>query len=779
MTLGRVRHLRRRVRVLVKGVVQGVGFRPYIYQLAHSHNLKGWVLNSSQGVIIEVEGEDKDIDIFLENLKPKAPPRASIESINVEKMPLENDDTFVIKESVEEEGKFILISPDISICDKCLHELFDPQDRRYRYPFINCTNCGPRFTIIEEIPYDRPKTTMKKFIMCPDCQREYDDPLNRRFHAQPNACPVCGPHLELWSIGSGHQSKDTAVRFSPVNNEDPITEAIEMLREGKIVAIKGLGGFHIACDAQNDEAVKRLRDRKRRFGKPLAVMLLDINEVKKYCYVDAKEEVILKSPQRPIVLLLERPNSNISRLVAPRNNYMGIMLPYTPLHYILLKESNMALVMTSGNISEEPIAMENEEAFRRLGHIADGFLLHNREIYSRYDDSVVRSTDEGMVMIRRARSFAPYPLRLPFKFPQILACGPELKNTFCLTKDEYAFVSQHIGDMENLETLEHFGTTLALYKGLFRIDPKIVAYDLHPEYLSTKFALELSGVKHIGVQHHHAHIVSVMIEHGLKDKVIGVSFDGTGYGTDGTIWGGEFLVSDWSSFRRAGNLRYLPMPGGAAAIERPYRMAFSYLYSFFGDDILNKNLNLWKRIDAEEREVIIGQLRRNINSPLTSSSGRLFDAVSSILGVRDVVDYEGQAAIELEMIAQDSEEGSYGFDLNPSAQKNSSLTVDTEPVIRGVLADQEKGVSSAVISAKFHNTVAEFCLAVCKKVRENEGISTVALSGGVFQNLYLTTKLERILEENDFKVFINQKVPTNDGGISLGQVVVAYAKISS
>lgn len=728
-------------------------------------------------MVTEVEGEADLVEQFLEDLKPQAPPRASIESISIQEVPLAGEAGFVIRPSVEKEGEFLLVSPDIGTCEQCQKELFDPQDRRYRYPFTNCTNCGPRFTIIEDIPYDRPKTTMRKFKMCPECQKEYDDPLNRRFHAQPNACPSCGPHLEFLSPaatpqeGSNHHS-----RFQSLKTSDPIGETIKALRAGRMVAIKGLGGFHLACDALNDKAVERLRQRKHRFGKPLAIMLFDLEEVKRYCHVSPQEAEALLRPDRPIVLLAKRTNTPISSLVAPHNHYLGVMLPYTPLHYLILGESRMALVMTSGNISEEPIAMENEEALRRLGHIADHFLVHNREIYSRYDDSVTRIFEGELVMVRRARSFAPYPLHLPFKAPQILACGPELKNTFCLTKDQYAFVSQHIGDMENAETMEHFENTLLLYKKLFRIEPQIVAYDLHPDYLATKYAQTLSGVKLVGVQHHHAHVVSAMVERGIREKAIGIVFDGTGYGTDGSIWGGEFLVADWKSFRRVGHLRYLPMPGGAAAINRPYRMAFSYLYSFWGEDIFPKKLDLWERITPQEMLVMVKQLQGRLNSPLTSSCGRLFDAVSSLLGVRDVVDYEGQAAIELEMAADEKERESYKFAL-AGAGGDDPLIVDTEPTWKAILRDLEEGVPVSLISARFHNTVAQFSLALCRVVREREGLSSVVLSGGVFQNLYLLSRLKGMLEEDGFAVYINREVPTNDGGISLGQAVIAYAAL--
>ncbi len=770
----------KKYRIVVKGVVQGVGFRPFIYQLAHSRNLKGWVLNSSRGVIIEVEGDQPELESFTKNIEAKAPPLAKVESVDVEELPLEGFKGFSIKHSLEEKEQFLLISPDISICDDCLEELLDRQDRRYRYPFINCTNCGPRFTIIQDIPYDRPKTTMHKFKMCPECQAEYDDPNNRRFHAQPNACPVCGPQLKLVRRGKGEGGRD---EIKNVECDDPITETIKLLKEGKIVAIKGLGGFHLACDAENEEAVQLLRERKKRYGKPLAVMIYQVDQIREHCHVSPDEEKFLMSPQRPIILLRRGPGSTIAHSVAPGNKYLGVMVPYTPLHYVILAESRMVLVMTSGNITEEPIAMENEEGLRRLGYIADYFLLHNRDIYSRYDDSVARVFDGELMMLRRARSFAPFPIHLPFKSQPILATGPELKNTFCLTKDNYAFVSQHIGDMENLETEEHFKTTLELYRRLFRIDPKIVAYDLHPEYLSTKYAKSVKNVEFVGVQHHFAHTVSCMVENGIKDKVIGISFDGLGYGTDGTIWGGEVLVADWKNFRRAAHLRYVPMVGGAAAIKKPYRMAFGYLYSFFGDDYKNFDLEYLENLNEVEERIMKQQIDKGINSPLTSSCGRLFDAVSSLCRVRDEVFYEGEAAIDLEMLADEDEKGSYPFDIQAGMREQGAgsgdapLVIDTQPIIEAIIADLKKMGSVPIIAAKFHNTVVEIICEICEQIRDSEEINRVALGGGVFQNFFLFTRTLKKLRSNGFEVYYHKKVPANDGGISLGQAVVANESV--
>jgi len=544
------------VKIGVSGVVQGVGFRPFIYRLAQAHNLKGWVRNTSGSVEIEVEGDEESLENFLIDLEAKAPPMARIEKVKTTFHPPNGHTGFQIQKSLSHEGKYQLVSPDIATCEDCKREIFSPTNRRFHYPFTNCTNCGPRFTIIEDIPYDRPKTTMSKFKMCPKCQREYDNPVDRRFHAQPNACPKCGPDLELVNSNG-----------NPIECNDIIKAAGELLKMGKILALKGLGGFQLACDATNEEVVNLLRDRKRRLSKPLAVMVATLEEVEKHCLVSPEERKLLQSPECPIVLLRwEHSSSNISPAIAPNLKYLGVMLPYTPLHHLLLREVGLPLVMTSGNLSEEPITKDNNEALIRLRGIADYFLLHNRDIFARCDDSVCIVEDGKPQALRRARGYAPYPIFLPFKSRQILACGAELKNTFCLTKDEHAFLSQHIGDMENEETLEHFENTIELYERLFRIEPEIVAYDMHPEYLPTKYALQgrsERGLNLIPVQHHHAHIVSCLVENEVDRPVIGVAFDGTGYGTDGTIWGGEFLLADWHSFQRVGHLEYVPLSKGS------------------------------------------------------------------------------------------------------------------------------------------------------------------------------------------------------------------------
>lgn len=762
---------RERISLTITGVVQGVGFRPFVYNLALRNGLVGYVLNTGEGVVIEAEGELRDLERFRHGLKKEAPPRARIEAINPRIMHCQGDTAFVIKPSVEQPGQFQLVSPDIATCDECVSDFTDPADRRFRYPFTNCTNCGPRFTIIEDMPYDRPKTTMAKFKMCPDCQREYDDPSNRRFHAQPNACPVCGPSLSFIN-GSREPGAGTN---GQIEGEDGLAAAVEMLKEGKVVAIKSLGGFQLACDAENENAVKRLREKKHRYGKPLAVMAATIDDASEFCEISAAEQEQLESPERPIVLLRKKPKPVLADSVAPGNKYVGVMLPYTPLHYLLLNDSGLTLVMTSGNLSEEPIAAENEEGLRRLEHIADGFLMHNRDIYSRYDDPVVRVVEGNRVMIRRARGYAPYPVHLPFKATKdVLAVGGELKSTFCLIKEGYAFVSQHIGDMENVETLEHFERTLELYKKLFRVNPTIVACDLHPEYFSSKLAREMKAETLVEVQHHHAHIASVTAENDFRHKVIGVAFDGTGYGTDGTIWGGEFLIADWAGFKRAAHLKPVRLPGGEAAVEKPYRTAFSYLYSVYGGAYKDLGLDFLKRIDPVEEEILVKQVESGFLSPMTSSAGRFFDAVSSLIGIRDEIEFEGQAAIELEMVSDEAGHGKYEYKF--SAEPDKPGIIDTDPVIKGIVNDLSAGVPAAVIGAKFHETVAAMIVDTCIKLKDEYEINTVALSGGVFQNTTLYAKVIKGLRNKGFRLLLHKELPVNDGGISFGQAVIAYTQ---
>ena len=758
------------VKIKVNGVVQGVGFRPFVYRIAHEHGVCGWVRNTSGNVEIEVEGTGREVDKFVAALKAEAPPLARIDHIDVASCSSHGYGKFEIRESLSEEGGYQLVSPDIATCSDCRREIFDAKDRRYRYPFTNCTNCGPRFTIIDDIPYDRANTTMRKFRMCKLCQREYDDPLNRRFHAQPNACPDCGPRLSLVDN-----------KGDPVACDDTLAASAQLLRAGKILAIRGLGGFQLACDATNAKAVKLLRKRKRRPSKPFALMFTSIEEIEKHCLVSKKEKELLRSPEAPIVLLKwKHKESNVALAVADRLNYLGAMLPYTPLHHLLMSNAGVPLVMTSGNMSEEPIAKDNDEALRRLGGIADYFLLHDRDIYARYDDSVCIVEREPQT-VRRARGYAPYPVKLGFDSLPVLACGAELKNTFCFTKGRHAFVSQHIGDMENAETLEHYENTVELYKRLFRIEPEAVTYDMHPEYLATKYALriaESSGLRLVPVQHHHAHIVSCMTDNGVEGPAIGVALDGTGYGTDGAIWGGEFLVAELGRFDRVGHLEYVPLLGGEAAIKKPYRMALGYIWSLLGDDFSLDGLPLGK-LGSSELGLLKQQLRRGLNCPLTSSAGRLFDAVSAIAGVCTEISYEAQAAIELEMVAEGSSTSrgakSYPFEI---VEQDGLRVVKLSKLIAAIVKDVRGCVPASRISLKFHKTVAQMVREMCLSISKNTGIKVVALSGGVFQNRLLTRTTVEALDQEGFTVLLHRDVPCNDGGISLGQAVIANFVLS-
>jgi hydrogenase maturation protein HypF len=769
--------------ISVRGVVQGVGFRPFVYRLAHDHGLTGWVLNHSGGVDIEVEGPPPALDAFVRDLTALAPPLARIVAVDVTDAPPNGYTRFEIRHSVAEEGRYQLISPDIATCADCRRELLDPEDRRYRYPFTNCTNCGPRFTIIRDIPYDRPLTTMQPFVMCPACQREYDDPLDRRFHAQPNACPVCGPHVWLEEAAAPGARLPPMALERLAEKDAAVRLAGRMLLEGKVLAIKGLGGFHLACDATSAEAVGSLRSRKGRPAKPLAVMMATLEEVRRHCLVSSEEEALLTSQQCPIVLLRWRDDSEVVREVAPNNLYLGVMLPYTPLHHILLRDVDRPLVMTSGNLSEEPIAQDNDEARRRLGPLADAFLMHNREIYARYDDSVwfspaPQSSNPGLRSpqpIRRSRGYAPFPLRLPFKARQILAVGAELKNTFCITRDDFAFLSQHIGDMENLETLEHFERSVSLYQHLFRVEPEAIAYDLHPDYFATKYALRATHrVPRIGIQHHHAHIAACLVDNDWAPEdgpVIGVAWDGTGYGLDGKIWGGEFFVGDYHGFRRAAHLEYLPMPGGDAAVRNPWRLALGYLYALTGE------VPPLAGVSDQEMRIARQQVDRGLNTPLTSAAGRLFDAVTALIGIRQRVTYEAQAAIELEMVAtrwgasqEDDRAPVYPFELT-EGQDGTSIRLGR--LLKAIQADLVAGASSAQIGWRFHSTMAEMIASVCERIADEAGLQVVALSGGVFQNRLLLALTVPRLEKAGFRVLIHRQAPCNDGGLSLGQAALA------
>ncbi len=785
----------RRLRhISVRGVVQGVGFRPFVFRLASECGLTGWVLNTSSGVEIEVEGSGDSIDRFIERLRRDAPPLAHIEELRVTSAVGNGYTSFEIRESQKDQG-YQLISPDIAACGECAAEIFDPRDRRYRYPFTNCTNCGPRFTIISDIPYDRPNTTMSRFSMCDACKKEYDDPLNRRFHAQPNGCPVCGPRAWLENANGER-----------IVCNDAITEAARLLACGSVIAIKGLGGFHLACDACDEKAVDSLRKRKRRPDKPFAVMMRDLDEVKRECFCGDEEAALLSSPHAPIVLLLWREGSRIARTVAPLNMYLGAMLAYTPLHLLLLSDFSRPLVMTSGNMTEEPIAKDNDEAKIRLKGLADYFLLHDRDIYSRYDDSVYMVIDfqwktsgnqcsehgerEGEALaalltegatasvpliekkpqpLRRARSYAPFPIRLPFESIPLLAVGAQEKSTFCLTREQYAFVSQHIGDLENIETVDHFEATIDLYKKLFRITPELIAHDLHPDYLSTRYALEMKkAIPTVGVQHHHAHIASCMADNGIVEPVIGVAFDGSGFGPDGTVWGGEFLIARLDGFERIGRIEPLPMPGGEAAIRKPYKLAIAYLHRLLGH---LPDLPFVRDITEEERNLIFRQLEQSINTPLTSSCGRLFDAVSALLNIRKAITFEGQAAIELEMASrQEGEAQSYAYGLEII---DGVWEVRLRPLLEAILNDIASGIPVSEIGLRFHETVARLICDVAARAASEKRIARVALSGGCFQNRLLLSRTVPLLREAGLEVLLHRQVPCNDGGISLGQAAVA------
>jgi hydrogenase maturation protein HypF len=752
--------MKRRLHLSIQGIVQGVGFRPFIYQQARAANLTGYVTNTSQGVELEVEGEKEDLEVFLQVLENNPPPLARITGLKVQPLPLKADDSFSIRPSLVKEDHSALISPDIATCPDCLRELQDPGDRRFRYPFINCTNCGPRYTIIKAIPYDRDKTTMASFIMCPECREEYESPLSRRFHAQPNACWKCGPRLFLHDGQGGR-----------LEVEDPIKEAARLLWEGRIVAVKGLGGFHLAVDAAQEEAVRRLRARKHREEKPLALMSRDIEVIAGYALMSPEEKDVLLSKERPIVLLKKKTVNFIAPSVSPGNQYFGVMLPYTPLHHLLLDHGFPALVMTSGNLSEEPICIDNEEAFRRLAGIADYFLVHDREIYLRSDDSIVQRVSGRIRQLRRSRGFVPVPVFLPEAVSPVLACGAELKNTVCLTKDNRAFLSQHIGDLENLETLDFFKLTVDHLKRILKIEPEIIAYDLHPDYLSTRYALEQKGLQLIGVQHHFAHMAGCLAEHGLNEKMIGLSLDGSGYGLDGRIWGGEILVGDLASFERKGHFAYSPLPGGARAIKEPWRMAVSYLYQAYGERLHDLSLPLLQRQGKQKIDTLIKMIRQGINSPLTSSCGRLFDGVAALIGLRETVAFEGQAAMELEMIQEGEAEAPYAWEIT---KEEGRLQILPQPIIRGVVENILQGVSKKRISRRFHLTLMEVLTAACLEIRDELGLEKVALAGGVFQNRTLLAGLEESLKKRGFQVYSKALVPINDGGIALGQAVAAH-----
>jgi hydrogenase maturation protein HypF len=751
-----------RTRVRVEGIVQGVGFRPFVHALAGRLGLAGLVGNDAGGVFVEVEGSAETVERFLEALAAEAPPLAVIERVTATPLEPTGVAGFAIAPSLAGGDRQTLVSPDTATCADCLRELADPADRRYRYPFINCTNCGPRFTIVRDVPYDRPATTMAAFELCADCAREYGDPADRRFHAQPVCCPACGPSLALLDR-----------RAVPADG-DPLAGAAARLRDGAVVAVKGLGGYHLAADAGSEPAVAALRARKHREDKPFAVMVADLEAARRLCEVGPAEEAMLASSRRPIVLLRRRAEgAAVAAPVAPGNRSLGVMLPYTPLHHLLLAEVGRPIVLTSGNVSDEPIAYQDAEALERLGGIADWFLVHDRPIHVRADDSVVRTFGGRELPLRRSRGFAPQPLALPWPFPRhVLACGAELKSTFCLAKGGHAFLSHHIGDLENYETYRSFTEGVAHFRRLFDVDPEVVAHDLHPEYLSTKYALELDGVELEGVQHHHAHVAACLADNGEAGPVIGVAFDGLGFGTDGTIWGGELLVADLRGFRRAGHLEQVPMPGGAAAIREPWRMAAAWLDAALEGVTPERLAVVDRNRDRWEQVVALG--RSGMAAPVTSSAGRLFDAVAAILGVRDTVNYEGQAAVELEQLADPGESAAYPARV--AEADDEPLRLGGADLVRAVVDDLSAGVAPALIAARFHNGLAAATVAACDTLREQTGLGTVALSGGVFQNMLLLERTVADLEARRFRVLTHSRVPPNDAGISLGQAAIAGAR---
>ncbi|MBG0783871.1 MAG: carbamoyltransferase HypF [Anaerolineaceae bacterium] len=746
----------------INGIVQGVGFRPFIFNLAAGYGLFGWVCNSASGVDIEISGDPEILEQFCADIPLKAPPLAQIDSIDIKEIPLTVFESFEIISSQDKATDFIPVSPDVAICDQCRTELFDPQDRRYRYPFINCTNCGPRFTIIKEIPYDRPKTTMAGFEMCPDCREEYENPADRRFHAQPVACPVCGPQVWLEDYaGTTLNEKD-----------DAILTARQMLADGKILAIKGLGGFHLACDAHNPEAVARLRERKHRPAKPFALMAFDLEATQKYVEVSDTAETLLKSPQAPILLLPKQPGSHLAENVASGQTNLGFMLPYTPLHLLLLEPEPGypdVLVMTSGNLSEAPVIRQNQEAREKLSGIVDAFLMHDRPIHMRVDDSVFMMVNEAPYPIRRARGYAPNPIRLDFDLPQILATGPQMKNTFCLTRDRYAFLSHYIGEMENWETYQDFQEAIRHYEGLFRLRPELLACDLHPDYLASQYARAKAadeGLPLYEIQHHHAHLAAGMVENGVapETRVAGLIFDGTGYGLDGTIWGGEVLVGNCDSFERHYHLKTVPLPGGEAAIRKPARMALSTLwaYGFPWDE----SLPPVQAFSEVEKQALITQLEKGLNTPQTSSMGRLFDAIAALIGVRQAISYEAQAAIELEGLVELTESGYYPFVIK-------APEINLQPMLAALLKDLQGGVSQSVMAARFHNTIARLALALAQQIQKADHIDRFVLSGGVWQNQVLLGKTLALFQQNNLTALIHRQTPPNDGCVAFGQAMIA------
>ncbi len=748
-----------RCRLTVRGQVQGVGFRPYVYRLAREMRLTGHVSNNAAGAMIEVQGPRGDLERFCEQLIVQLPPLAEIAEVRREDLAVLDEHEFTIRHSDHAGAAEAHVTVDVATCDDCLREMLDPKDRRHRYPFINCTNCGPRYTIVTGIPYDRPNTTMSVFSMCEPCRREYEDPLDRRFHAQPIACPVCGP--KVWLV-------DAEAR--PLECDDAIRAAARMLRAGRILAIKGLGGFHLACLATSDEAVGLLRQRKNRDHKPFGMMARDLEQIGQVAEIPEDARRALLSAARPIVLLPQRSPSRVSYLVAPGTNTYGIMLPYTPLHHLLFAEGIDLLIMTSANLSDEPICKDNDEALQRLGSIADAFLLHDRDIQRRVDDSVVQARGERLMVLRRSRGYVPKPVILDRPAAeQILAVGPELKNTICLLRGNQAVLSEHVGDLTNTSAYRHFLGAIEHLQTLLQAEPKVVAHDLHPMYLSTQYAKQMRGVRLIGVQHHFAHVVSCMAEHKLDEPVIGIAADGTGYGDDGAIWGCEVFRAERTGYGRLGHLRYFPLPGGDVAARQACRPALALLHETFGADAFE--MPLARGLDESLRNALREMLEHKAGTVLTSSLGRLFDGVACLVGVACENCFEGQApmALEAAIAADDS--------YYPHAVEHHGrrFELDYRPMISAMQADIDSRVAVGRIAARFHNTLAELLKAAALIVRDMTDLRKVVLSGGCFANRYLTDRLVGRLEQVGFAVYSHQVVPCNDGGVALGQAVHAAA----
>jgi hydrogenase maturation protein HypF len=755
----------RRVRVRVTGTVQGVGFRPYVYRLAGELGLAGWVLNDAHGVLLEVEGDAGVVDELVARLGPEAPPLAVVEDVTADPIAATGERAFAIRRSPRGEAADAPVTPDTATCADCLRELFDPRDRRYRYPFINCTNCGPRFTIVRGVPYDRPYTTMAAFTMCDACQAEYDDPGDRRFHAQPNACPECGPAARLVGEPGG-----TAPR-----RPDAVRAAADALRDGAVVAVKGVGGFHLACRADDERAVAALRARKHREDKPFALMVASIQAAAVLVDLGDEERALLSDPARPIVLAPRHAGAPVAAAVAPGAPELGVMLPYSPLHHLLLSDTDCALVMTSGNASDEPIAYRDEDARERLSGIADVQLINDRPIETRTDDSVVRVVGGRRMFVRRSRGYVPASIRLPHAASRpILACGAELKSTFCVCRGRRAWVGHHIGDLKNYETLRSFADGVAHFERLFAVQPSVVAHDLHPEYLSTKYALEREGVELVGVQHHHAHLAACLAEHGEDGLAVGAIFDGTGYGSDGTVWGGELLAGDLSGFRRVGSLAPIRMPGGERAIAQPWRMACAWLSAVAPGCAVPAGLR--PRVEPERWRQVARLADTGLNSPITTSIGRLFDAVAALCGVRAEVNYEGQAAIELEAACEPAERGRY--ELPVSTDATGFLTLDPRATIEAIAADVEAGAGAGVIASRFHAAVAGATVEACTAAASVLGTEVVVLSGGVFLNRRLVEAVGAGLGAAGLRVLVPERLPPGDGGISYGQAAVAARRLA-